>query len=234
MDAGCYHYVWRLARVCWRYLYHAGSLDELIALQEQALAAAKELDDDEALTASGNYLASAYFRQGRTQRCLDFLEPAMAAGQRLGNKAWLAVLHGNMSIAYLNAGRHPEAVEHALQALRELRDTVEPDPDVPRLLSGLGEIYAITGRYEEGLLHLRRALFLAAENGDQTVVAGVLRNIGAIRSRQGAHRYAKRLLTASLLLYRRLDTGWGEGEVLNDLASNELASAVTTNVRGVG
>ncbi|GIJ10464.1 BTAD domain-containing putative transcriptional regulator [Micromonospora andamanensis] len=223
MDTGCYHYVWRLARVCWRYLYHAGSLDELIALQEQALAAARKLGDDEALTASGNYLASAYFRQGRTQRCLDFLEPAMAAGQRLGNKAWLAVLHGNMSIAYLNAGRHPEAVEHALQALRELRDTVEPDPDVPRLLSGLGEIYAITGRYEEGLLHLRRALFLAVENGDQAVVAGVLRNIGSIRSRQGAHRYAKRLLTASLLLYRRLDTGWGEGEVLNDLASNELA-----------
>ncbi|WBB91208.1 BTAD domain-containing putative transcriptional regulator [Verrucosispora sp. WMMC514] len=201
MDVHCYSYVWRLARVCWRHLYQAGSLDELIAMQEQALAAAKALDDDEALTASCNYLASAYFRRGETQRCLEFMEPAMAAGQRLGNKAWLAVLHGNVSIIYLNAGRHPEAIAHGLQALRELRDTIEPDPDVPRLLSGLGEIYAITGRYEEGLLHLRRSLFLAAENGDQQVVANVLRNIGSIRSRQGAHGYAKRLLTASLLIY---------------------------------
>ncbi|BCB84843.1 hypothetical protein Psuf_021560 [Phytohabitans suffuscus] len=223
METGSYSYAWRLARVGWRYLYHAGNLDELIALQEQALAAARALDDNEAITASCNYLASAYFRQGKTQQCLEILELAVAAGQRLGNTAWLALLNGNMSAAYFNAGRHREAVEHALQALQQLRGTVEPDPDIPRLLIGLGEIYGITGRYEEGLLHLRRSLFLAAKNGDQTVVAGALRNIGSIRIRQGAHRYAKRLLTASLLIYRRLGAEWGEGEVLNDLASIELA-----------
>ncbi|WP_173160409.1 tetratricopeptide repeat protein [Phytohabitans suffuscus] len=115
METGSYSYAWRLARVGWRYLYHAGNLDELIALQEQALAAARALDDNEAITASCNYLASAYFRQGKTQQCLEILELAVAAGQRLGNTAWLALLNGNMSAAYFNAGRHREAVEHALQ-----------------------------------------------------------------------------------------------------------------------
>jgi DNA-binding SARP family transcriptional activator/tetratricopeptide (TPR) repeat protein len=221
-QAGLHEYVWRLARVCWRYCFLCGHLDELIDTHERAVAAAEELQDDEALTSAYNYLASGHFRRGELTLCLDRLQVAMAAGQRLGNAAWLATLRQNLGTGCYKAGRYRESLVHMNQALKMLREgRAIGDWDLASVLLCLA-VHRFVGEYEQALRHVRRSLLLAVECGDRVTVAVALGHIGWVRVSQGDYRYGRRLLTASAVLKRRIGDPLGEAEVLNGLGVAHL------------
>lgn len=216
---GLNDHVWRLARAVWRSLYVSGHIDELVDTQQQAVAAAEALGDEQALAVCLNYLASGYFRLSRAQDSIDCLHRTLALWRRLGSAEWEARVHKNLANAYASGERYPEAIGHAQEALRLWRH--HPDPPhlttMPNSLMDLGLFYVITGRYAEGLACSRRALLLARVRGDTYALAESLEHAGSARSRLGAHRPAIALLTAALTMKRRHGMRYGEGDTLNEL-----------------
>jgi DNA-binding SARP family transcriptional activator/tetratricopeptide (TPR) repeat protein len=214
-QAGHDGYAWRLARAAWRFLFLRGYIDDIIELHEAGLRAAVRLQDDPAIAAMHNYLASGYLRGGRTHEAVTHLELALKLRERTGDVSGVMQSWANAAGLYPLIGRYEEAAEMAARALGASRRPTELS--VLLVLTNLGIALMYLGRLDEALRVYRRHLFLARQGGDAYQVAQAFGHIGAVRIRRGDPRQAIRLIQASLAVKRRAGIRLGVAESLNDL-----------------
>jgi DNA-binding SARP family transcriptional activator/Tfp pilus assembly protein PilF len=214
-QAGHDGYAWRLARAEWRFLFLRGYIDDIIELHEAGLRAAVRLQDDTAIAAMHNYLASGFLRGGRTHEAVTHLELALKLRERTGDVSGVMQSWANAAGLYPLIGRYEEAAEMASRALGASRRSTELS--VLLVLTNLGIALMYLGRLDEALRVYRRHLFLARQSGDDYQVAQAFGHIGAVRIRRGEPRQAIRLIQASLAVKRRAGIRLGVAESLNDL-----------------
>nr|MBP9893572.1 tetratricopeptide repeat protein [Planctomycetota bacterium] len=89
------------------------------------------------------------------------------------------------------------------------------------ILSNIGGIYQVQGRYTEALEYFERALTIQRATGDRGGEGGTLNNIGAIYDNQG--RYAEALGTyqQALAIWTEVGNRVGEGTTLNNLTMSD-------------
>jgi tetratricopeptide (TPR) repeat protein len=135
---------------------------------------------------------------GRWHEAAMYEEKALALYEQMGDHDWIAGVCMDLALAYKGSHEFAKALPLALRALEffELRDKKE------KLLlahSNIGNILKESGRVDEGIEHLTKALHIAEQTRDLRSVAVVHANLG------GAHILAGRGEDA-FLAYRHAHT----------------------------
>ncbi|MFI6232225.1 BTAD domain-containing putative transcriptional regulator [Micromonospora sp. NPDC050784] len=211
---------WQLARTSWFYLFSHGHLDELVDTHTVALRAAEQLGDAGAVATVQNYLASAYFRLGRSPEAIELMELALRLRQRLGDRRGETTVRRNLTVAYGASWQLAPAMAHATAALALVSAGDQP-VEVIAILNNQALLLLAWGRYPESREVSRRQLRLAREIGDMNNVFNALGHLGTVRARLGDYPGARRFLRLALQFKRRESNRFGEGEVLNELGSIE-------------
>ncbi|HUP00615.1 MAG TPA: CHAT domain-containing tetratricopeptide repeat protein [Gemmatimonadota bacterium] len=104
------------------------------------------------------------------------------------------------------------------QALDGAETAGDPDLETKALL-GLGRTYIVTGRVEESLAILERALLVAKRRGDRADQVRILQNLGIARHDLARHTLAIEAYERALDLARELGDRSAEGQLWNNVAS---------------
>lgn len=215
-EHGRHRYCWQLTRASWWFMYVGGHLDELVETHALGLRAAEALADEGAIAMMRNYLASAYFRQGRFAESIELLEVALELRRRIGDRIGQAGTHKNLGVAYAIIGRIPEALANLERAL-SLHRKSENLSGLADVLNDLGFTYLLIGRYADALAAHRRQLLLVRQLGRTNNISLALGHIGAALSRQGHHEQALRRLRVALRMKEAEGNRFGVGELCNEL-----------------
>jgi tetratricopeptide (TPR) repeat protein len=149
---------------------------------------------------------------------IRWLEPALAAAQRLKQRNWEGVALGNLGIAYRALGHPRRAVayqEQALVILREIGDRLSES----QALGNLGNAYLSLGEYRRAIEYQEQRLKIVREIGDRHGEGAALGNLGAAYLSLGEYRRAIEYLGQQLQITQEIGDRVGEGNALGNLGN---------------
>jgi tetratricopeptide (TPR) repeat protein/transcriptional regulator with XRE-family HTH domain len=141
---------------------------------------------------------------------------AVAAAQRLGDRAGEALGEHHVAVVYWRWGQNDEAWQHFAAALAAYRDAGDPRGEAA-VLGNLGVLCWRWGRHPLARSYLEQAGGLFRSLGNVTGEAGALGNQGLVAYRQGDYRSAVGLLHRSLVLRCTAGDRAGEARTLDNL-----------------
>jgi DNA-binding SARP family transcriptional activator len=172
------------------------------------------------------------YRHGEPSRNVSFTEPAArawldaqlpvfdalcafaAAQARADHAIGLATnLH-----RYLESGHHLEALAVGFHALAAARAAGKRHAQA-HVLTNLGDIHRLLGRYPAAIEHHRQALALHRETGERHGQARTLSNLGIVRDRLGEYHRAAEHHREALAIYAELGDRYGEAAALTNLSN---------------
>ncbi len=216
-EHGFESHAWTLAWKCMVFLRRTGRHTNRVAVQRDAVKAARRVADPAAEAKSLRLLADALARSRQEEEVLPLLDEALAILQAFGDEEGLVRTHLSFARALDAVGDHTSALEHAELALR----SAEADGD--RLI--LADALAATGRQlsrlarpEDALPLCERALDLYSIAGHLEGEASVLKVIGDSELQVGHLKGAIATYRQSLVLDRLLGDRYWEAHGLARLA----------------
>jgi DNA-binding SARP family transcriptional activator/tetratricopeptide (TPR) repeat protein len=207
-------HVWRLVNALWGSAFRSGHTDDLLFTHELALRSAQRGGEELGIAVTRSFLASAYFRLGRGQVCLEQLRPVLDYAQRVGDREREMNTLYLMGLVYFQISRYPEAMDHLQRGLDMQND------DARRLslcYAGMGNVLQILGRYAEALYVHQRSLDMAMRAGSRVMEASALGHIGVAQRHLGEWAAAEDNLLRAAELKARLENPIGRAETLGDL-----------------
>jgi tetratricopeptide (TPR) repeat protein len=157
-----------------------------------------------------------FHRQGHWHDQLESQHTALAAGQRLADRAAQASSHRHLGRTYARLGRSAEAHSHLLDALDLFA----------QLGNRVGQGYAHRGlclvlqqqeRHQEALEHSRQALELFRAAGHEEGEASSLNGIGWYYATLGDHPQAIAYCQQAIALFQRIENRGMEGTAWDSL-----------------
>jgi DNA-binding SARP family transcriptional activator/tetratricopeptide (TPR) repeat protein len=139
-----------------------GRFGELLALGQQMLRVAVELDQPHPLNWAHTALGMAHGGQGRIGRALEHQALALAAAERTGDKIHLAVTHESLGITCYRGGQFAAARVHLERALALYRESAR-DSRAVNTLQALGRLLLAEGSVESAREQAELACTLATE-----------------------------------------------------------------------
>ncbi|WP_306203911.1 AfsR/SARP family transcriptional regulator [Actinoplanes sp. RD1] len=229
---------WRLARVNWHFLFYGGHLDETIATQSAALAAARAAGDGPGVSSASNYLASGLVRAGRFTEALQLIRAVVDYEQENGSPEMAARARGNMGEVLSRLGRTADALREIEVAYRA-EQRFAPNWVVAMRNLARGSYLRTLGRYEESIRSTRLTLQAAVEQRLESLAASALAQIAEARIGLGQLEVAERLLRSALPLLRAHQVTGGECDTyyilgLLDQRRGRYESAVEWFLKGLG
>jgi tetratricopeptide (TPR) repeat protein len=211
--------VWRLCDSMGRPLEWLGYLNDMLTVEESALAAVRRAGITAAAEGSalGN-LGSVYLELRRFEEAIACYEDALPIFWEVGDRRAEGVTLDGLGNAYGGLRRFDEAAgcyQHALAIFRETSDRHREGVT----LTNLGIAYGGLRRFEEEVSCCRAALAIHRETGDLRDLGLPLRNLGL------AYYSLERLEDAitcdndALMIYRQTGDRYGEGLTLSSLGT---------------
>ncbi|HEX6519126.1 MAG TPA: tetratricopeptide repeat protein [Streptosporangiaceae bacterium] len=148
-------------------------------------------------------------RRGYWQAWHTALSTALAAAERLGDRAAQAQLHDHLGIAGTRLGRYQDAhtsLEHALDTYRQLGDR----KGEAQTHQYAGMMFEWQGRYHEALTYARHALDLYRATGQRAGEADALNATGWFHAHLRDYEKATACCEQALGLYRELGDRHGQ------------------------
>jgi hypothetical protein len=154
------------------------------------------------------------YQVGQLNEAIEWLDKSLAVYNTLNDAQRVAMLHMELGVTYVSAGRYDQALIHYNQALDYWRNT-ENVAQQANLLNNLGVLHHLRGDYEQADLLLEEALACAGRSGYTRAEVAALTSIGDLYVdldaadsawvvyRQ-AHEIAERIDDRFLLLYLKL------------------------------
>ncbi|MDL1897285.1 tetratricopeptide repeat protein [Anaerolineae bacterium CFX7] len=187
----------------------------------QAYAAANmDRDDDAARLCSAYPDAAVYVANLRlpVREWIRWLEQALNAARKLGNRSGEGVHLGNLGLAYADLGDARQAIafyEQALAIDREIGDRRGEGAD----LGNLGLAYAALGDARQAIAFYEQHLVIAREIGDRRGEGNALGNLGNAYAALGDARQAIAFYEQHLVIAREIGDRRGEGADLGNLGN---------------
>jgi tetratricopeptide (TPR) repeat protein len=147
-------------------------------------------------------------RQGHWHSLVSVELAAVAAAERLGDRAWQAFASRILGRAYNRLGQHDKAQTHLQRALdlyRELGDKAGQ----AATHGNLAMLYERLGDHQQALHHDQRTFDLHHATGDVAGQAAALCGLGWGHARLGDYRQALDVSRQALALYHELADGYG-------------------------
>jgi DNA-binding SARP family transcriptional activator/Tfp pilus assembly protein PilF len=187
----------RLAVTLFRYLETGGYYPEIIATQEHARHAAREVGDRAAEADALRGLVVSDLRQGRYQQAADRLQQSLAVYREIGDRTGEACALGNLGIAGFLQGRYQQATSHLDQSLAAYREIGDWTGEA-RQLNNLSLIELRLGHYQQASEHLDQAVAISRKTGDRADEAYALSNLGVVSLQLGHYQQASEQLRQAL------------------------------------
>jgi tetratricopeptide (TPR) repeat protein len=219
------------ARSAWNVLDLRLHGREHIRWLEQALAAARRLNDREAQGALLGNLGTAHFSLGETRRAIEYNELALAIDRELGDRRSVGHDLGNLGNAYADLGETRRAIEFHEQALAALREIGDRRGE-GNALGNLGIAYADLGETRRAIDLYEQQLAIAREIGSRYGEAVALGNLGDVYASLGETLRVIKYNEQALDIAREIGDQRGEADALShralalaDLGEREQAIA---------
>ena len=207
-----------------------GNYNESIQDAQEALSLVEGVPELESLQAGAERaIGASSYHLGKTKQALEHLEKALSAYTALDDRQMVAMLHMELGIIDVDAGRYGSASEHYEQSLRYWK-RVGNRLNQADLMNNLGVLYHLIGEYMKAESLFEEALELAKHTGNTRIEAYVLCSMGDLYSDLAAHdsasdayfrctEIAQKLDLRFLLLYAKL------GLAVQSIVKGELLGA---------
>ena len=214
--------VWQLAWALTTYLSRRSYWDDLIAVQNRALAAAERGGDRAARAQAHRDIAPAYSETGRFESAHGHLECALILLDELADRVGQAHTLLTLSWASEKEGDQAAALHHDERALRLFRDSGHRAGEA-RALNAVGWDHAMLGEHQQAIRYCWRAIALQRQLGDRTGEANSWDTLGYAHHHLGHYRRAARCYRRALELSRELGHRYNEAEALRHLGDTHQA-----------
>lgn len=205
----------QLAGRMWTYLDIRDALDEAMAVQTVALAAAERTGDPWLVAAAANQLGTGIGRSGRLHEALGYFERAAAMFEAAGNTAGQSAVYTNLGLAYTLLGEFEESVRVLNEGLRIAAE--DGAGSRPSLLNNLAMGLTELGRYDEAVAAAAEAVELHRRERLRRDEAYALDTLGSAYRGQGSLDKAIEAGEASAELHRELGNRPSEAIALTNL-----------------
>ncbi len=224
-DAHAWQLPWALSAFCAR----RGRLQEFVASQQVALAAASRCGDRLGQAHAHHLLGHAHSLLLDHDAAEQNVRQALDQFREIGDRAGEAAALNGLAITLEQRGRCAEALALALDGLRVLRDAGHWWAQ-GTLENTAGWICARLGRDAEALAHCQRALGLHRESGNRGGAADALDSLGLVHRNLGELARSAEHYRQAAVIYREIGDAFGEGQAMAGLgdtlaAEGDLAGA---------
>ncbi|MEV0731955.1 BTAD domain-containing putative transcriptional regulator [Polymorphospora sp. NPDC050346] len=215
-------HVWQLAWALTTFLGRRGHWEDLIAVQNRALAAAERDGDRAARAQAHRDIVVAYSETGRFESARGHLEHALVLLDDLADRVGQA--HTLLTLGWVSEkeGDQAAALRHDERALRLFRADGHEAGEA-RALNAVGWDHAVRGDYQETIRYCQWALALQRRLGDRTGESNSWDTLGYAHHHLGHHRRAARCHRRALALSRDLGHRYNEAEALHHLGDTHQA-----------
>jgi tetratricopeptide (TPR) repeat protein/transcriptional regulator with XRE-family HTH domain len=161
-------------------------------------------------------LASFLSRGGHWHDWATTQQTALAAANRLGDRAAQAHIRHALGYAHIQLGHYTDALVHLQQALILYQDLNDRDGQA-RTHRSLSMVCERQGHYTQALTHDQQSLDLSRATGNQLWQARALNNLGWGHALLGNHQQTLTYCQQALNLHRELNDLHGEAHALDSL-----------------
>jgi len=165
-----------------------GNYSEALALCEESLAIAKELEDKEGIAESCLELADVHYLKGDYKDAERFCWKSYKIFEDLKYKGGIACALHLIGMIDQERGRYDEALENYNESLgisEELGD--KANIAYAYTLHEIGRVHFAKGEYEKALENYKKSLEIKEAIGDRSGIASTLHNIGMIHHAKGEY-----------------------------------------------
>ena len=149
-------------------------------------------------------MAGACWFLKKPQDGIKYLEKAIGYYERTDHKNNAARAYNNLGINLVLLGQWERAQEAMERALAMVIDFDERSDNVPMIMDSLGELCMLRGDLAEAWNYLKRAVALAAENGNKWYECQILRTLARCQIRMNASKDALATANQALELAERI------------------------------
>jgi tetratricopeptide (TPR) repeat protein len=193
-------------------------LDDLLTVDEAALAAARRAGDRTAEGGTLGNLGNAYRELRRLEEAIDCYQQSLAIRRETGDRYGEGQTLTNLGLAYYGLRRFADAVDCYQQSLAILREAGDRRAE-GTTLTNLGAAYQELRRLEEAIDCHEQSLAIRRETGDRYGEGQTLTNLGI--AYYGLRRFedAVDCCQQSLAIFRETGDRYGEGTTLANLGA---------------
>ncbi len=205
-----------LARIDTGMLGVRGYWGEAVKLGEQALQAARSLQDEVRIAGLLHNLAMMYQNLGELAEARPLYDESLEINKRLSSQGGVAISLHQLGMLAQDEGKLEEArrlFDESLGINKKLGEQVA----VANTLNELGRLAQNRGEFEEARRLFDEGLEIAKRLGNQGVVALTLHNLAALAQGQGELKEARRLFDESLEIAKSLVDQGGVAITLHEL-----------------
>jgi tetratricopeptide (TPR) repeat protein len=205
-----------LARSVGGMLRVRGYWSEAVKLGEQALQAARSLQDEASVAGFSRNLATMYQNRGEHAEARRLYGESLEIEKRLGNQSGVALTSWGLGNISLDQGCLDDARELFQEALETFRGSGD-QASTAGILHQLGWLAQSEGELEEARRLYNESLEIKKRLGNQDGVANTLHQLGWLAQSEGELEEARRLYNESLEIEKRLGNQSGVAISLHQL-----------------
>jgi tetratricopeptide (TPR) repeat protein/transcriptional regulator with XRE-family HTH domain len=209
-------YTVALAAAISGFLLAHGHWDQAAALNQAALAAARQAGDRPGEAAALTHLGNVHSLTGNYPAAAEYLARARTLYRDLGDRMGEAYASTKLGIVHTLTGDYPAAAashRRALALARSLKDR----PGQAEVLCNLGLVQQLTGDYPGAAASLQQGLALHRDIGNPLGQADALNGLGVVQQETGDYPAAAASQQQALALHRDIGNPLGQAYALNDL-----------------
>jgi len=222
-DRGLDAYCWQIPSVMAPFLVRSGLLQDFLAIQRIALAAAGRLGDPLALGHAHYHSAHARALLGEVADSDRHLQEAFQSFTRAGDQASAARTLNGMAQLLMQQGEYLRALDREKEALR-LRLALGDQDAIAHSEDTIASIYSRLGEYDLAQRHCRRSLDLSRETGARLLEADALTTLGFVSLALGDHKRAIASYMEVLAIYRQAGENTSIATALTGLGDAQQAA----------
>jgi tetratricopeptide (TPR) repeat protein len=193
-------------------------LDDLLAILEAALAAARRAGDRRVEGRALNNLGEAYRELRRFEEAVGCYQQSLGIRRESGDRYGEGLTLSNLGLAYLGLRRFEEAVGCYQQSLGIRRESGDRYGEGVAL-NNLGEAYRELRRFEEAVGCYQQSLGIFRETGDRYGEGQTLSNLGLAYGELRRFEEAITSYQQSLAIRRETGDRYGVGRTLSNLGN---------------
>jgi tetratricopeptide (TPR) repeat protein/transcriptional regulator with XRE-family HTH domain len=198
------------------FLSTRGHWDQCAALQQSAIAAARQAGDRLGEADALVWLGGLQGDTGDYPAATTTLSQAMAIYDEAADPIGQSVAHSHLGFLHMLAGDYPAAVASHQRSL-ELARIVGSRTGEAHSLSSLGMVQQLIGDHSSAAASLQQALAWFVELGNRSGQAGALNCLGVVQQEIGDHASALASQKQAVALSRDLGSLMGQAYALNDV-----------------
>ncbi len=204
--------------------YYEGSLDEALALQQQALKAYEIAGDQKSASGSYNDLANIHADKGELTKAIAYYMDGLELSESLGDQVQTTKFLGNIGSIFHEQKDFDNALTYYFKALAAIDSMEGGNSQIEMIVtSNIGEIYKDQGKLTESLAYYRRSLAIRENMGYRRGVGMVKASLGDVLYLMGDTAAAKTELEEGIVILREVKDKFSLGLALGTLGDIAMA-----------